>query len=237
MAEIRCKTARYASMSSSDLQSYWGSHIIPAVVGPDTALFLTDHHHSALGLILADRSDPTDRLVIINITNNFASSSPLSDFWTKMLSLSLAWLYDDKNAEPMHPNLIPTDLRRLVNDPYRSLVWGVRNNGGYGAVDLPFQDFQYGQFLRAYNLLPLPSARASAALRGSNATVLKWEYCQAAPFDDEECFKSEAELLGQVLGKAIALCMSSAASGLPGWGQGVIDLPKCGNTSGTFNGW
>ncbi|KAA0176465.1 hypothetical protein FNF27_02161 [Cafeteria roenbergensis] len=238
MEEIRCKTARYASMGSSDLQKYWGKHIVPAVVGIEGDLFITDHHHSALALWLADRKSD-DRLVVLNITDDLSASPTLGLFWTAMLERDLLWLFDDKDGAPMHPNLLPTKLTRMVNDPYRSLVWGVRNNGGYGAVEgSSYQDFLYAQFLRGYNLLPAAggaSVAAGSALRGAKGNravgAARWAYCAAAPFDDELCYTAESSAIGAALGQAIALSQSAAAQPLPGWGTGTVDYPDCGNTT------
>lgn len=220
--EIHCKQKRYSTMSSSDLQEYWGKHVVPALGGPEMRLYVTDHHHSCLALVLAGR-DAGDRLIIVNVTNDLSSSPSLADFWEGALALDKLWLVDDKNRAPMHPNLLPTTLVRLVNDPYRSLVWAVRNNGGYGKVDgVSYQDFEYAQFLRQYGLLPLPN--------GSDSQQ-RWTYCQAAPLDDVKCFAQEGELLGKALGTAITLCKSEAAKSLPGWNQGVVDYPDCGNST------
>ena len=228
MLEIQCKTDRYASMSSDDLQKYWGKHVVPAVVGPGGDLFITDHHHSTLALLRADRK-PSDRLVLINVTHNFESEASLAAFWSRMLDEGLLWLFDDKDRAPMHPNLLPTTLLRMVNDPYRSLVWGVRNNGGYGVVDSSsYQDFLYAQFLRQYDLLPAPGAGRRGTLRGA---APRWSFCEAAPFNSELCYGQGAAAVGAAIGKAVSLARSDAAKDLPGWGQGQVDYPDCGNAT------
>lgn len=240
MQEIRCKTARYAAMGSSDLQKYWAKHVVPAVVGLNGDLFITDHHHSALALLLADRKSE-DRLMLLNITQDLSASSTLGTFWAAMLGRDLLWLFDDKDRSPMHPNLLPTTLARMVNDPYRSLVWAVRNNGGYGAVEgSSYQDFLYAQFLRGYDLLPAAGLEMGAepgALRGSRGnraiSAARWAYCAAAPFDDNLCYTNESAALGAALGDAITLSQSAAAKSLPGWGAGAVDFPDCGNVTAT----
>jgi hypothetical protein len=39
------------------------------------------------------------------------------------------------------------------NDPYRSLAWLVRENGGYKETEVVFADFQWAQFFRKRNIL------------------------------------------------------------------------------------
>jgi hypothetical protein len=229
MQEVSCKTAHYASMSSSDLQQYWGKHIVPAVAGSGGGIFVTDHHHSIRALQLAKRADPQDRLVVMNVSATIPAST-LDEFWSGMLQANLLWLQDDRFHIPMNPNLLPASLSRMVNDPYRSLAWAVRNNGGYGAVDDPFQDFLYAELMRQASVLPLPAVNGSASrLRGGSDS--RWTFCQAAPYNDQTCWKTEMQSILAVLGRALSLCQSEAASGLPGWRQGVVDYPNCGNST------
>eukprot|EP00054_Salpingoeca_dolichothecata_P024200 m.164372 g.164372 ORF g.164372 m.164372 type:complete len:84 (+) comp24940_c2_seq6:217-468(+) len=70
-------------MSDSKLDSYMQGHIAPGYVGPD-GLYITDHHHTFMGLSIAETHFKTG---YITIQGNFASLSK-QDFISKLLALN-----------------------------------------------------------------------------------------------------------------------------------------------------
>lgn len=224
--EVACKTARYQSMSTKDLDKYLVGQVVPVVLGPE-GFYMTDKHHTVRALLEAG-GDVAASLVVANLTLDLSRATSMSAFWSLMLVNDQMWLYDDRGRAPINPSLVPSTPLRMVNDPYRSLAWAVRNNGGYAQLPLPFQDFQYALFMRQNNILPLPPNATSGSV-----TAGRWSYCDAAPLDDVLCFTNEEDIVMSNLGAALALVTSPAAQGLPGWGQGVVDYPNCGNSSQT----
>lgn len=291
LEEVACKQARFESMKASDVEDYLVAHVFPGYVGPPSgSIYITDHHHTGRALLDADIDDDL-KVVVVEIQENWAdlagdgvratSAADMAQFWSAMAAANQLWLYDDKGQQPLNPNLLPTSLDRMVNWPYRSLAWAVRNNGGYAALDLSFQDFLWALFFQAHNLLPpanngtgvasLGGARngtaghpalhesalareatrntsaaarvqAVAAARAKDAEgaasdgaaappVTSWTFCEAAPFDSSECYPDESERVMEALGAALALAFSPAASSLPGYLQGTVDYPNCGNST------
>jgi len=75
-----------------------------------------------------------------------------------MVQTNYTWLYDEKGNQPMNPMLLST-IERCVNDPYRTLAWLVRHEGGYGKTTVPYQDSMWANFFRAN--IPLNPNRAN----------------------------------------------------------------------------
>jgi len=139
----------------------------------------------------------------------------------------------------LNPELLPSSLARLTNWPYRSLAWAVRNNGGYGQTNESFADFLWAQFFEEHQLLASGTisdvgsmTRHASAASGASGS-LHSSYCTVAPWDPNLCFLDGFDQIMRVLGQALTLAQSEAAAALPGYGQGEIDYPKCGNDSVT----
>eukprot|EP00053_Salpingoeca_punica_P017014 m.162670 g.162670 ORF g.162670 m.162670 type:complete len:320 (-) comp17094_c0_seq3:306-1265(-) len=219
MQEVICKRAFVDTASDKDLEKFVLDHIAPAAIGPD-GIYIMDHHHDFTAIATSSISS-SNKVGVVNILADWSNLSK-PQFYAQMLQNRYMWLYDEKGYAPLSPALIPRSLLQLINYPYRSLAWMVRNNGGYGKTPTPFSDFLWSQFFAANNLLP------STPCPGD---LDAWTLCQAQPFDLDSCYGDEPDYLAAALPKALALASSGAARDLPGFGQGVIDYPNCGNSS------
>jgi hypothetical protein len=219
LEEVQCKVWRYQNYSASSLASYLVKNPLPGYWGPE-GIYITDGHHQARALYQADVQA---KVLLIQVAGNFGSDISVSDMLNELTTQSLMWLYDDKGNAPMNPFWIPTSWARLANWPYRSLAWAVRNNGGYLKTDIPYADFMWGNFFANHSLLPAQIQKKHA---GNNS----WSFCAAAPFDPI-CYPNEAGFVFGILGQALKLAQSLEAAGLPGYLEGVEDLPNCGNTT------
>jgi len=103
---------------------------VPVVVGPDGKLYVTDHHHFVLALLLATTDKALVRIKVLE--NGFCNTcSPSNDecvkeFWGHMAKEHLAYLSSSK-AEPIRytslpPSFEPDASPKLQNDPFRTLV-------------------------------------------------------------------------------------------------------------------
>lgn len=63
----------------------------------------------------------------------------------------------------------------MIDDPFRSLAWMVRNNGGYGHVDTDYADFMWANFLR--NNIHLNSTNAAKPSDPNS-----WTWCAVSPY-------------------------------------------------------
>jgi hypothetical protein len=139
--EVEEKKQKLAAMRPKEQEKFLQDHPMPAVVGPDKALYITDHHHLARAALEANVS-----------TGCFTVEADLSklkvpDFWLEM-DKSL-WVHPlDENGVRHHYSSIPYHLMDLVDDVYRSLAGFVRDAGGYDKTPTAFAEFIWADYFR-----------------------------------------------------------------------------------------
>lgn len=156
--EVRMKMEelRQRAQKPEEFQKYLKGHPIPAVLGPDARMYLTDHHHMGLALEkLAVEWDEGDNPAASNPYRNCCfqvikdlSGKPglsMKGFFAKLEEHQLSHPYDGQGRRIAR---IPGDLSELVDDPYRSLAGLARKAGAYDKVDVPFSEFKWADYLR-----------------------------------------------------------------------------------------
>ncbi|HVT35814.1 MAG TPA: ParB-like protein [Nevskiaceae bacterium] len=158
MLEVHDKRQHLRELGHHQRREFLREHAIPAVLGPNEKLYLTDHHH--LGRALVDE----------NIEHGFflieADLSALTDhaaFWLEMNARQWAHPVDPQGRR--HDcTAIPHHLAELVDDPYRSLAGYVRNAGGYCKTQAAFAEFQWADFFRRHVTIGAGHAAFAAAV-------------------------------------------------------------------------
>ncbi len=141
--EVEKRAKKIAKMPDWKLATYMNNHILPVVIGPGGAPFVTDHHHFACAIAGSGRSD----VVHARILGNFRELGD-AEFWTRMKRVDWVYLLD-KGEGPKDPHKLPQHLADMSDDPFRSLAWAVRDRGGYGIDDnAAYADFHWADFFR-----------------------------------------------------------------------------------------
>lgn len=65
-----------------------------------------------------------------------------------MIARDWTYLHDQFGLGPHDPVALPADIRCLADDPYRSLVWAVIQEGGIEKEKIPFFEFKWAAFFR-----------------------------------------------------------------------------------------
>ncbi len=140
--EVEEKKQRLAAMKPKEQEKFLQAHPMPAVIGPDKALYITDHHHLARAALEANVQ-----------TGCFMVEADLSklkapqDFWLEMDKR--LWAHPlDENGVRHHYSSIPYHLMDLVDDVYRSLAGYVRDAGGYEKTPTAFAEFIWADYFR-----------------------------------------------------------------------------------------
>jgi hypothetical protein len=157
---------------------------VKVIVAPSGALYITDHHHTALAwwMVEDDVHKPKVGLCLIGTIRSKVDNQPVSvgtmdEFWTALQrdDVGLVHLKDEKGVK-ISPDKLPQSLAELKNhdDPYRSLAWKVRKKKGFcrpqGQVE--FVEFQWGDYFRKHQG-KLPEEQVSRiSPRGSDDTDL-----------------------------------------------------------------
>ena len=122
---------------------------IPVVVAPWRDLYIIDHHHHLFACWHADILQAR-----IEVVEDYADAKlSYKQFWRRMVKHQRAYLYDQFGEGPREPLYLPPDIRGMADDPYRSLAWLVRKEGGYENSNQTFAEFQWANHFRARKLL------------------------------------------------------------------------------------
>jgi len=112
-----------------------------------------------------------------------------TEFWQTLDNN--CWAYLGPPGDRIDPATIPTTVKELRDDPYRTLAWRVVKKHGYCKTDVPFAEFKWAAYFRAKGIQPDQTNRAmkaaeSCATSGEDGLP----GCKAAgsscPRDDED---------------------------------------------------
>lgn len=129
------------------LDDYLQTHKVPVIKGYGGKYYLIDHHHlccAALQLGLEK--------IYIDVIQDWEYLS-YEDFWQSMRANRLIWCYDQNGNEidlADFPKRLPSNVKGLKNDAFRSLAGIVRKQGAYAKDFRPFSEFQWANFLRMH---------------------------------------------------------------------------------------
>ena len=147
--EVESKYERLLKMSKSDRQKFAFTKEVPVVVSPWQMLYVLDHHHHIYSCWLAGV-----KFVNIKIAHDFSKKKmDFIQFWKKMGTINCAHLYDQFGDGPRNPVYLPPDIRGMADDPYRSLAWVVRKQGGFIHTGTTFAEFHWANYFRKHRLL------------------------------------------------------------------------------------
>ena len=149
LLEVEFKVLELKALKPKKLERLVRKTPVPVVISPWGELFITDHHHFVFACWHADMT----RVRVDVIKDYSRSRISYHRFWQKMSRENRAYLYDQFGDGPRSPLYLPIDIRGMGDDPYRSLAWMVRKEGGYDNSDTTFAEFRWADFFRGGRLL------------------------------------------------------------------------------------
>ena len=165
---VQDKKRHLAALSAADQRSFMKDHPMPAVIGPQGRLYITDHHHLGRAAVEANVS-----------TGFFLVEADLSkcnetSFWKEMNESQ--WVHPlDENGVRHFYSTIPDRLSKLVDDIYRSLAGYVRDAHGYDKTPTAFAEFIWADFFRRN--IPIETVRSdfhTAVQAGISLAQSRW---------------------------------------------------------------
>ena len=142
-AEVAAKRREWAALGGKARRAILEHQVFPAVLGPDSRFYITDHHHLALALI-------EEGVAAVWVAAQDDLSWLETDvFWRTMEFRAWAHPYDAKGRRRECSD-IPARMSSLKDDPYRSLAGRVRHAGGYAKSSTPFAEFLWADFFRSH---------------------------------------------------------------------------------------
>ena len=140
------KTAKVEKMGKKGkIENYLKGKSAPAIIGPDGLYYITDRHHTSYSILNSNLNRNYKKLYI-KVIKNWSKLS-YKEFSKKMTAHNYAWLRDENHNLRDFEDL-PKHINNLGDDPYRSLAWLVRKNGGFIKVGVNFQEFYWGIFFK-----------------------------------------------------------------------------------------
>ncbi len=141
MREVAQKRKAWRALAPKKLNDFLDSHMVPVILGPDKAPYLTDHHHLARAL--------HDNGVKSVFTTVIADLRQLDEdaFWTVLDFRAWTHPYDGKGRRRLYSEL-PKTVEEMTDDPFRSLAGELRRLGGFAKDSTPFSEFLWADFLR-----------------------------------------------------------------------------------------
>ncbi len=141
MIVVHDKRKHLTEMKPADRPDFMKEHPMPAVVGPQGKLYITDHHH--LGRAALDAGVPTGFFLV----EADLSKCSIEAFWKEMNEN--LWVHPlDENGVRHNYSMIPDKLGKLIDDLYRSLAGYVRDAGGFDKTPSAFAEFIWADFFR-----------------------------------------------------------------------------------------
>ena len=139
--EVEIKAAEWKKLKKKQRQQVLESHVFPAVLRPDQAHNIGDHHHLRIALIEQGMKE--------GWVTQLADISWLdpATFWRTMEFRAWTHPYDHRGRRRDFADM-PQKLTKMQNDPYRSLAGLVRMAGGYAKDTAPFSEFLWADFFR-----------------------------------------------------------------------------------------
>ena len=141
LREVAEKRKEWREKHGKKAGEFIARHMIPVVLGPKDRRYVTDHHHLALAL----RDEGVTEVATTVILD--LSQLERDAFWVVLDNRGLMHPFDE-NGRRRDYKAIPSSLRDLVDDPYRSLAGALRRLGGYAKDTSPFSEFLWADFLR-----------------------------------------------------------------------------------------
>ena len=142
LIEVACRAHKLRAMKQAKLDKLIKRTEIPLIISPRNELCIIDHHH----FVFACWQLGVKRLKVRVVKDYSRSKLTHLQFWSTLSRQHYAYLYDQFGSGPRNALYLPIDVRGMADDPYRSLAWMIKKEGGFEDSDLPFAEFQWADF-------------------------------------------------------------------------------------------
>ena len=141
MREVEAMRKAWRARQGDKAAEFLGRHMIPVIVGPRDRYYVIDHHHLARAL----HEEGVEKVFVTVIAN--LRLLERASFWFVLDNHNWMHPFDDEGRRRRYED-IPTSVRDLVDDPFRSLAGELRRAGGFAKDTTPFSEFLWADFLR-----------------------------------------------------------------------------------------
>ena len=141
MREVHTKRNEWRSKHGDQRGEFLGRHMVPVILGPKDRFYIIDHHHIARALY-----EERQEKVLVTVVATLKRLEP-GAFWFVLDNRGWIHPFDDQGRRRGYED-IPTSVKDLIDDPFRSLAGELRHVGGFAKDTTPFSEFLWADFLR-----------------------------------------------------------------------------------------
>jgi hypothetical protein len=165
LAEVLNRHRDFSAEKPEERRRYLNGKPVPLVRSGSGELWMVDRHHRLRGLLEVQANATAWGYVVLEL----ATSDP-AQVLTNLRDRGWLYLYNGRGQGPLEPKALPENLFGLEDDPFRSLVWKLKQEGVIASAPLiPFHEFRWGAWLRRRPMPPFSSLRLEAALPAARA--------------------------------------------------------------------
>ncbi len=166
-AEVWNRIKEFSEETTEERLSYLQQKPVPIVKNLNDDLWMLDRHHRLSALINIDEESEAYCYIVATINTSYYLES--LDFLKKKGWL---YLYNSKGIGPQPPESLPQKLSDMEDDPYRSLVWKLKEQGYIQRKRfIPYHEFRWSAWLRTRSLPPFNSVNLNPALTTARRLV------------------------------------------------------------------
>jgi hypothetical protein len=159
------KKREMSRMSHDQLKHALEKDPIPVVAGPDGNFYIIDHHHQALAAHDIGREN-----AFYILKEDYSKLPDMDEFWRRMKGKKWVREFDHLGRPIPIPDGLPKTILGMLDDPYRSLAWFVRQAGGYRKSGVEFAEFLWADFFRTK--FPISEVKREMKTTTKKAVVL-----------------------------------------------------------------
>ena len=141
MREVEAKRKAWREKDGDKGAEFLGRHMMPCILGPKKRNYIIDHHHLARALMEEGVEN-----VLVTVVADLSRLKP-DNFWFVLDNHSWLHPFDEHGVRRGYED-VPTSVKQLVDDPFRSLAGELRRVGGFAKDTTPFSEFLWADFLR-----------------------------------------------------------------------------------------
>ena len=165
LAEVLHRREDFAADSIEKRRKYLKSKPVPMVLSGGGEYWMVDRHHRLRGLLELDPAATAWGYVALEL-----SCKQPEQVLAALQQKGWLYLYNGRGLGPQPSSALPSSLSGLQYDPFRSLVWKLKQEGVIEAAPLiPFHEFRWGAWLRRKSLPPFSSMQLDPALPAARA--------------------------------------------------------------------
>lgn len=165
LAEVRSRLRDFSAENARERRSYLGSKPVPLVRNRRGDVWMVDRHHRLRALIEIEPGATAFGYLVLDL-----DTDDQQEVLEALHRRGWLYLYDGRGLGPLAPSTLPPQLTGLQDDPFRSLVWKLKQEGVLAPAPLiPFHEFRWGAWLRSRPLPPFSSEQLEPALPSARA--------------------------------------------------------------------